>query len=91
MLSVCFSLGNARLKGSVYYHQTFDELFYKFLQVASYIPQLAKYSANSFGVSICTVDGQRFSIGDTNVPFTLQVIEIQLFLRRSAAVHNSPM
>lgn len=41
-------------------------------KVASYIPQLARMSADYWGVSVCTVDGQRFSIGDTNVPFTLQ-------------------
>lgn len=41
-------------------------------RVASYIPQLAKYSADYWGVSLCTVDGQRHSIGDVEVPFTLQ-------------------
>ena len=29
---------------------------------------------NHFGISVCTIDGQRFSIGDTSVPFCLQSI-----------------
>lgn len=41
-------------------------------QVASYIPQLSKVNPDFWGVSLCTVDGQRFSIGDVNEPFTLQ-------------------
>lgn len=41
-------------------------------KVATYIPQLAKYSPDYWGVSVCTVDGQRCSMGDTEVPFTIQ-------------------
>ncbi|KAK6320859.1 hypothetical protein J4Q44_G00078350 [Coregonus suidteri] len=40
--------------------------------VAVYIPHLAKFSPDLWGVSLCTVDGQRHSIGDTKQPFCLQ-------------------
>ncbi|XP_069826559.1 glutaminase liver isoform, mitochondrial isoform X2 [Dendropsophus ebraccatus] len=41
-------------------------------EVANYIPQLAKVSPDRWGVSLCTVDGQRYSVGDTEDPLCLQ-------------------
>uniref|UniRef100_H0UYC8 glutaminase n=1 Tax=Cavia porcellus TaxID=10141 RepID=H0UYC8_CAVPO len=41
-------------------------------QVAAYIPQLAKSNPDLWGVSLCTVDGQRHSVGHTKIPFCLQ-------------------
>ncbi|XP_036435137.1 glutaminase liver isoform, mitochondrial [Colossoma macropomum] len=54
-----------------------DQLYYdaQTLQegkVSDYIPQLAKFNPDLWGVSLCTVDGQRHSVGDTQVPFCLQ-------------------
>jgi glutaminase len=39
---------------------------------ASYIPQLAHANPNSWGVAVCTIDGQRFTIGDVHTPLTIQ-------------------
>lgn len=43
-------------------------------KVADYIPQLAKFDPNLWGVAVCSVDGQRFSIGDDKEHFCLQSV-----------------
>ncbi|XP_049449401.1 glutaminase kidney isoform, mitochondrial isoform X3 [Epinephelus fuscoguttatus] len=55
-------------------------------QVADYIPQLAKFSPDMWAVSLCTVDGQRHTVGDTKVPFCLQSCVKPL--KYAVAVHD---
>ncbi|CAG0905127.1 unnamed protein product, partial [Cyprideis torosa] len=48
-------------------------------QPSNFIQELASIDPNIFAVSICTIDGQRFSLGDTKKMFTLQAIS-QVFI-----------
>ena len=41
-------------------------------QPATYIPQLARGDPAKWAVSLCTIDGQRFHIGDVNGKFSIQ-------------------
>jgi glutaminase len=41
-------------------------------KVADYIPQLARVNPDQFGVSLCTIDGQRLSLGESRVDFSVQ-------------------
>lgn len=41
-------------------------------EVATYIPELGRADPKSFGISLATVDGTLYSVGDTNLPFTIQ-------------------
>ena len=43
-------------------------------RVASYIPRLASISPTKFGMALQTVDGQKFSTGDAEEPFSIQSV-----------------
>lgn len=43
-------------------------------QPAQYIPQLARGNPEHWGVSVCTVDGQRYDLGHTEIPFCMQSV-----------------
>ncbi|MFO1108939.1 MAG: glutaminase A [Bradyrhizobium sp.] len=40
--------------------------------VADYIPELSKANPDHFGISLATLDGHIYEVGDSNVPFTIQ-------------------
>jgi glutaminase len=42
--------------------------------VADYIPELALADRSSFGITLATVDGAIYEVGDTRLPFTIQSI-----------------
>lgn len=40
--------------------------------VADYIPELSKADPACFGISLATLDGHVYEVGDSRVPFTIQ-------------------
>jgi glutaminase len=40
----------------------------------NYIPELAKANPAHFGISLATIDGYVYEVGDSAVPFTIQSI-----------------
>jgi glutaminase len=42
--------------------------------VADYIPELSKADPDHFGISLATIDGHVYEVGDTRIPFTVQSI-----------------
>jgi glutaminase len=42
--------------------------------VADYIPQLKRVDPDQLAIAVCTVDGQRFSLGDAATAFSLQSV-----------------
>jgi glutaminase len=43
-------------------------------EVATYIPELSRADPDWFGIAITTLDGHTYSVGDCDVPFTIQSI-----------------
>ena len=41
-------------------------------KVADYIPELGKADPDHFGISLATIDGHVYEVGDTRIPFTIQ-------------------
>ena len=39
---------------------------------AQYIPQLAKADPSKWGLAVCSIDGQRMALGDSEEMFTIQ-------------------
>lgn len=56
---------------------------------AGYIPQLNRMNRDFWGVSLCTVDGQRHSVGDVNTPFTIQSVSFPLNYAIAATCSSS--
>ena len=42
--------------------------------VPDYIPELARQDPDAFGLSVCSLDGQRLSLGEAHDPFCLQSV-----------------
>ncbi len=43
-------------------------------EVARYIPQLAEVDPNQFGLAVITADGEEFTAGDADIPFSIQSV-----------------
>ncbi|XP_040567819.1 putative glutaminase 2 [Lepeophtheirus salmonis] len=70
-------IDNLAIPDFEYFTEKITELFEEIKQneggkPASYIPQLGRVSPKKWGLSICTVDGQRLSLGDCKDEFTIQ-------------------
>ncbi len=61
---------------SVILEQIFEEVqeYFGKGKVANYIPALSKINPKKLGISICTVKGKEFSIGDAEEAFSIQSI-----------------
>jgi glutaminase len=52
-------------------------------KIADYIPKLSRANPERYGLSLCTIDGQRASFGDAWMPFSAQCIHKPLTYSRA--------
>ena len=58
-------------------------------KVADYIPALATYSPNNFAITIATVDGKIYQVGDVNKPFPMESLS-KVFTMALAMEQHAP-
>ncbi|WP_057108932.1 glutaminase A [Citrobacter freundii] len=58
-------------------------------KVADYIPALATYSPKNFAITIATVDGKIYQVGDVNKPFPMESLS-KVFTMASAMEQHGP-
>jgi glutaminase len=55
-------------------------------KVATYIPELASVDADKFGIHLLTIDGEEFSVGDSDETFSIQSISKVLSLAQTFSI-----
>jgi glutaminase len=71
--------GNLAIPDFKSFTSEISEIYDKVIQnkngaVATYIPQLGRVNPDQFGIALCSIHGQRFSMGESNTPFCIQSI-----------------
>lgn len=56
--------------------------------VADYIPELGKADPDRFGIALTTADGQVYSVGDAETPFTIQSISKPFMYGHALETHG---
>ncbi|MBP9793243.1 MAG: glutaminase [Flavobacterium sp.] len=68
------------------YQNILQEIYHESLQqpkignIASYIPELANVNPDKFGISLTTINGDNFGVGDSNERFSIQSVSKALSL-----------
>lgn len=60
-------------------------------EVAAYIPELAKVDPNKFGMHLCSLTGEEYSIGDSDEKFSIQSITKVLTLSLAAILEGGKL